>query len=81
MMSAVAAALAMGRTGREGFVCGALWSLFAVAAFTRLALVIAQVPQAPAWQPVLAWAPGALWLTAGLLLAAALRREGRGAAA
>lgn len=81
MMSAVAAALAMGRTGREGFVCGALWSLFAVAAFTRIALVIAQVPQAPAWQPVLAWAPGALWLTAGLLLAAALRRERGGAAA
>lgn len=81
MMSAVAAALAMGRTGREGFVCGALWSLFAIAAFTRIALVIAQVPQAPAWQPVLAWAPGALWLTAGLLLAAALRRERGGAAA
>ncbi len=71
MMSALAAALAMGRTGREGFVTGALWSLLAVAAFTRIALVIAQVPQQSAWKPLLAWAPGTLWLTAGLLLAAA----------
>ncbi len=71
MMSALAAALAMGRTGREGFVAGALWSLLAIAAFTRIALVIAQVPQQPAWKPLLAWAPGAMWLTAGLLLVAA----------
>jgi hypothetical protein len=71
MMSALAAALAMGRTGREGFVTGALWSLLAVAAFTRIALVIAQVPQQSAWKPLLAWAPGTLWLTAGLLLVAA----------
>ena len=71
MMSALAAALAMGRTGREGFVTGALWSLLAVAAFTRIALVIAQVPQDAAWKPVLAWVPGTLWLTAGLLLVAA----------
>jgi hypothetical protein len=70
-MSAVAAALAMGRTGREGFVCGGLWSLFAVAALTRIALVIAQVPQQPGWKPVLAWLPGAMWLTAGFLLVAA----------
>jgi hypothetical protein len=71
MMSALAAALAMGRTGREGFVTGALWSLLAVAAFTRIALVIAQVPQQSAWKPLLAGAPGTLWLTAGLLLVAA----------
>jgi len=69
MMSAFAAALAMGRTGREGFVAGALWSLLAVATLTRIAMVIAQVPQQPEWKPLLAWAPGALWLTAGLLLA------------
>ena len=72
MMSALAAALAMGRTGREGFVAGGLWSLLALATFTRIALVIAQVPQQPAWKPLLAWAPGAMWLTAGLLLTAAV---------
>jgi hypothetical protein len=72
MMSALAAALAMGRTGREGFVTGALWSLLALAAFTRIALVLAQVPQSPAWKPVLAWLPGAMWLTAGLLIVGAM---------
>ena len=71
MLSALAAALAMGRTGREGFVSGALWSLLALATFTRIALVIGQVPQQAAWKPLLAWAPGAMWLTAGLLLVAA----------
>lgn len=71
MMSALAAALAMGRTGREGFVTGALWSLLAVATLTRIALVIAQVPQNSQWKPVLAWLPGAMWLTAGLLLVTA----------
>jgi hypothetical protein len=79
MMSALAAALAMGRTGREGFVAGALWSLLALAAFTRIALVIAQVPQDAAWKPVLAWMPGALWLTAGLLLAGAATASRRAA--
>ena len=80
MMSALAAALAMGRTGREGFVAGALWALLAVAAFTRIALVIGQVPQQAAWKPVLAWAPGTLWLAAGLLLAGAAATASRRAA-
>ena len=71
MMSALAAALAMGRTGREGFVAGGLWSLLALATFTRIALVIGQVPQQPAWKAASAWLPGALWLAAGLLLVAA----------
>jgi hypothetical protein len=79
MMSAVAAALAMGHTGREGFVTGALMSLLAVAALARIALVIAQVPQQVAWKPVLAWLPGTMWLTAGLLLVAATTASRRAA--
>lgn len=77
--SAAAAALAMGRTGREGFVSGALWSLLAIAAFTRIALVIAQVPQDGAWKPVLAWLPATLWIAAGLLVLAAATASRRGA--
>ncbi len=71
MLSALSAALAMGRTGREGFVSGALWSLLALATFTRIAMVIGQMPQQATWKPLLAWAPGAMWLTAGLLLVGA----------
>ena len=77
MMSALAAALAMGRTGREGFVTGGLWSLLALAAFARIGAVIGQLPKDAAWKPLLAWVPGAMWLTAGLLLvsvAASARR-------
>jgi hypothetical protein len=60
-------------------VTGALWSLLALASFTRIALVLAQVPQDPAWKPVLAWLPGAMWLTAGLLLVAAISSAGQSA--
>ncbi len=77
--SAAAAALAIGRTGREGFVSGALWSLLAVAAFTRIALVIAQVPQDAAWKPMLPWLPATLWLAAGLLVAGAATASRKGA--
>jgi hypothetical protein len=80
MMSAISAALAMGRTGREGFVTGALWSLLAVATFTRIAIVIAQLPQQPDFKPLLAWAPVVLWLAAGSL-AAWSSREARPAIA
>jgi hypothetical protein len=75
MMSALSAALAMGRTGREGFVTGALWSLLAVATFTRIAIVIAQLPQQPDFKPLLAWAPVVLWLAAGSLVAWSARRD------
>jgi hypothetical protein len=74
MMSAFAAALAMGRPGREGFVTGALWSLLAVATFTRIAIVMVQLPQQPDFKPLLAWAPAALWLAAGLLVSWGWRR-------
>jgi hypothetical protein len=77
MMSALAAALAMGRTGREGFVTGALWSLLAVATFTRIAIVIAQLPQQPDFKPLLAWAPAVLWLAAGALVARSARAPAR----
>ena len=69
----------MGRTGREGFVSGALWSLLALAAFTRIALVIAQVPQDGTWKPVLAGMPATLWIAAGLLVLAAATASRRGA--
>jgi hypothetical protein len=73
MMSAFSAALAMGRTGREGFATGALWSLLAVATFTRIAIVMAQLPKQPDFKPLLAWAPVVLWLAAGALVAFAMR--------
>lgn len=79
LASAAAAALAIGRTGKEGLVSGALWSLLAIAAFTRIALVIGQVPHDGAWKPVLPWLPATLWLAAGLLVLAAATASRRAA--
>lgn len=68
LLSAFSAALSMGRTGAEGRVVGAMFSLFALAALTRIGLVAAQVPVQGAARPVLDWAPVIAWTVAALLL-------------
>ena len=68
LMSALAAAIAMGRTGgfnhanRIGIATGGLFSLLAVATFARMTMVATQVNGAPGGYPVLlAWLPVAIW--------------------
>lgn len=68
LMSAMAAAIAMGHVGREGAATGGLFALLAIATFTRMALVAAQLNKDPAVSAVLVWIPGLAWLVAGLLL-------------
>jgi hypothetical protein len=68
LMSAVAAALAIGHTGREGQVSGALFAALAVAAFARIAMVAAQLDKSAQIAPLLKWLPVAAWGGAGLLL-------------
>ncbi|HXC37491.1 MAG TPA: MFS transporter [Burkholderiales bacterium] len=66
LMSAIAAALALGHTGREGMVNGGFFGLLAVATFARMGMVAAQLHQSAAVSPllptlaVLAWAGAAL---------------------
>ena len=61
LMSALAAAIAIGRTGRVGVATGGLFSLLAVATFARMTMVATQVSAAPGGYPVLlAWLPVAL---------------------
>jgi hypothetical protein len=74
LMSAFAAALALGRTGREGALTGGLFALLALAAFARIAMVMADVGRQADSKAVLAWAPAAAWLVAGVLLVLAARR-------
>ena len=69
LMSAMAAAIAIGHVGREGAATGGLFALLAIATFTRMALVAAQLNKDPAVSAVLVWIPGLAWLVAGLLLA------------
>jgi hypothetical protein len=74
LMSAFAVALALGRSGREGALSGGLFAMLAVAAFARIAMVMAEIGKIAEYQAVLAWAPAAAWLIAGgVLVATAMR--------
>lgn len=68
LMSAVAAALVIGHTGREGKLTGALFSLLALATVARMAVVAAQLNKDPQFAALLGWMPVALWALAGALL-------------
>ena len=68
LMSAVAAALVIGHTGREGKVTGTLFSLLALATFARMAVVAAQLNKDPQFAALLGWMPVAVWALAGVLL-------------
>ena len=87
MMSAVTAALALGKsrdgdskTGNEGSITGALFSLLAIATFARMMIVWTELNKAPTFTTIQPWLPVAAWmLAAGLLLVIALRRGEGGA--
>jgi hypothetical protein len=73
MMAAFAGSMAFGHTGREGLMVGTLSSLFALAAFFRIATVAMDANKGPTAADVLPWLPLGLWLIGGCaLLAAAL---------
>jgi hypothetical protein len=74
MMSAVAAALAIGHTGREGTAVGAVFSLMAVAAMARIALVAGHYEHVPSVAAALRWLPAFSWLAAGFMLLPTARR-------
>jgi hypothetical protein len=79
-MSAFSAAIAIGHTGREGKLTGGLFSLLAVAAFARIALLAAELNRDPWFAQILAWIPAAAWGVGGLiLLVLAMTRSAEGA--
>jgi hypothetical protein len=75
MMSAIAAALAIGHPGREGTAVGAVYALMAVAAMARIVLVARHFGQIPALTLALPWLPSLSWLAAALMLLPAVRRQ------
>ncbi|MDP3692053.1 MFS transporter [Bradyrhizobium sp.] len=77
LMSAVAAALAIGDSGAEGKVVGLVFSALALATFARMAAVAGGLQKLPEYAPLLHWAPVACWAVAGagLLAIAALRTQ------
>jgi hypothetical protein len=68
LMSAIAAALRIGRTGREGLVSGAMFSALALMALVRIAVIATQYNTDAGVVAVLGWLPIAAWLAAGAAL-------------
>lgn len=79
LMSAFAAAAALGATGHEGKTTGLLFSALALATFARMATSATGALSDPILAPLLRWAPIVCWAIAGALLvgltAASLRRS------
>jgi len=77
LMSAIAAALAIGDSGAEGKVLGLVFSALALATFARMAAVAGGLQKLPEYAPLLHWAPVACWSVAGagLLVIAASRAQ------
>ena len=81
LMSAVSAALAIGHTGREGKMTGGLFSLLALAAFARIAVLAIELHKDPGVATVLAWSPVAAWSLAAVILLMLLPRQRKALAA
>jgi MFS family permease len=68
LMSVVSAAIAVGHTGREGKLTGGLFSLLALAAFARIAVLAAEFNKDPQLAALFTWLPVAAWGAGGLIL-------------
>ncbi len=75
MFGAFGAAILLGRTGREGYATGGMFSMFAFAAMLRILMIATQLNQDRGLQQALAWLPAACWGMAALLLAVMLFRS------
>lgn len=63
------AAIAAGRSGREGRNTGLVFSVLALAALMRLGMVAGELNKTPGAAQLLPWLPAALWAGAALLCA------------
>lgn len=75
MFGAFGAAILLGRSGREGYATGGMFSMFAFAAMLRILMIATQLNQDTGLQQALAWLPAACWGVAALLLVMLLSRN------
>jgi MFS family permease len=73
LVAAYTAAVALGRTGREGRFIGTLFAVLAAAVALRIAAVATGAERETSFSALLPWLPQAAWLAAALLLLAARR--------
>jgi hypothetical protein len=67
-VAAYTAAVALGRTGREGRFLGTLYAVLALAVAARIAAVASGAAQSAGVSALLPWLPQTAWLLAALLL-------------
>jgi hypothetical protein len=65
MMSAVAAALAIGAPDNEGRVVGMMYSALAIATFARMSAAASGLAADPAYAQLFLWAPALFWTLGG----------------
>ena len=75
LMSAFSTALALGHVGREGRWGGALSSVLALAALSRMGFIAAEWHNTTDFKPILAWTPALGWLAAAAVLWWATQRR------
>jgi len=81
LMCGFTAAMAAGRTGREGLALGLLFAALALATLSRIATVLAGIPKQSAYAPLLGAAPVACWLGGALIIGLlSLRKQANPAA-
>jgi MFS family permease len=73
-VAAYSAAVALGRTGREGQFLGTLFAMLAVGVAARIALAGSGLAQASLFIALQPWLPQTLWLCGALVLLAGRRR-------
>jgi hypothetical protein len=74
-VAAYSAAVALGRSGREGRYLGTLFAMLALAVALRIAAVGSGVAQTHTFSVLAPWLPQSLWLCASLLLLAGRPRR------
>ncbi len=75
LMGAYTAAMAAGRSGREGFSLGLMFAVLAAATLMRIATVVSGAPKQPDVAALLSWMPAVCWLAGALLLGLLARRQ------
>ncbi len=68
LMCGFTAAMAAGRTGREGLALGLLFAALAFATLSRITTVLMGIPKQSEYAALLAWAPVACWLAGALVI-------------
>lgn len=75
LMCGFTAAVAAGRTGREGLSLGMLFAVLAAATLSRIVAVVAGLPRQTEYTTLFTWAPAFCWVLGALLVGSLALRK------